>query len=186
MKELDFYFAVDDSGKVSHESKDWKERLIEFARRNKGKKGVVTYRVSDTDVEIWQHKYYRGYLLPPIARECFGDDLQAAHDALKEKFLFYKLNSEDEILPRFRRRCNKYFFFQNDDQNKRRVFLGITPSTGDINGDEFNTFIKKVEMFGIEFANLKLDETGNAIRTFAASEVSKDEQISLFEDTIKL
>jgi hypothetical protein len=179
LKELDFYFGIDENGKVTHETKEWREKLIAFANKNRGKKGIVTYRVSDTDAEIWQHKYYRGYLLPPIAKECFGDDLLSAHDALKEKFLFYKLNNENDIQARFRRRCNKYYYQKNDAESTGRVFVGITPSTGDLTAEEFNEFLKKVELFGIEYANLKLDETGNAIRMFAATEV-KDEQIPLW------
>lgn len=47
--------------------------------------------------EYWQHKYYRGYLLPAIAEALGERETSCVHLFLKAKYLLEKINNLDEI-----------------------------------------------------------------------------------------
>ncbi len=60
-----------------------------------GKIVEVEVKAKD-EVEYWQHKYYRGYLLPAIARQV-GEFEEVIHIYLKYKYLFVVIDDVDEI-----------------------------------------------------------------------------------------
>ena len=47
--------------------------------------------------EYWQHKYYRGYLLPAIAEAVGERETSCVHLFLKAKYLLEKINNIEEI-----------------------------------------------------------------------------------------
>ena len=82
-----------DTFSVHHGTAAWQDRFNEKFRailsnpENEGKIFDITVEPVKQDAAHWQHKWYRGYLLPAIARESFdGIDAQA-HYELKKMFL---------------------------------------------------------------------------------------------------
>jgi hypothetical protein len=186
--EIEVPFRIDSGGSV-HYLKDYKDMLNEFRDFNRNKKGVVIYRIDPETTQHYQHKYYRGYLVPPLARESFSDDESDAHDYLKEKFLFFPVKKTSDIPEKYRSRCNKYYHYTFDKETgeEKRTIVGFTPSTGDLTKDEFKQYIKKVELFINDIVGTGLAKELNKEATHyrnLALEIEPDEsgQINLFDD----
>jgi hypothetical protein len=186
--EIEVPFRIDSGGSV-HYLKDYKEMLNEFRDDNRNKKGVVIYRIDPEKTQHYQHKYYRGYVVPPFAQESFGMDEDEAHDFLKEKFLFYPVSKLSDIPHRFKEGCNKYYHYSVNKETGEEIrrLVGFTPSTAKLTKDEFKEFITKSEMFTWEITGTGLDKKKNNEATHyrnLALEIEGDdpEQSSLFED----
>lgn len=172
MRTLNLRFRVSNFGQIEYLTKNWREKVDEFKSGNELREGIVTFKINSDNVKHWQHKYYRGYLLPQISSAMHAGNLQETHDLLKEKFLFIKCGSVDAIEPRHLNRCNKYFYnYENDDGEMKRAFVGYTPSTGDLQDDEMNVFLRSVEGFGLEHGFIHLDSMGQVMKTYSEGRV---------------
>lgn len=165
MKTCNVYFKITESGKFEY-SGEYQKALEIFKRSNPGREGILTYTIKSGNVEYWQHKYYRGYLLPQIADFSFDGELDKAHEYLKEQFLFIKCD-QSEIK---HNKINKYFY----QVDGKQIFIGYTPSTSELKVEEMNDFIRRVEAFGFENCNLVLDKTGIKAREFAQNSIESE------------
>ena len=126
-----------------------------FLEDNEGKKGVREYRIEEEDVKYYQHKYYRGYLIPPIAKECFDNDEYRAHVEMKKMFLFMDIQDYEKIPVKLKARCIP--IWKNLDTGED-ILIGILPSTGDLSKNDMREYMLKVENFGFEMAMYAITE----------------------------
>ena len=137
------------------------DELQKFIEANEGKQGTREYRIEGESVKHSQHKYYRGYLIPPIARECFDNDEYRAHIEMKKMFLFRDCGSYEKIPPKLRGRCIPMWRVNPDGEE---ILVGYLPSTGDITKKEMDEYILVVEKFSFEMAMNDIPPDGVEIR----------------------
>lgn len=151
-------FTIKD-GKIEYV--DWdKDTFEEFKRINEGKTGILTLEIIKSEIEYYQLKYYWGYLVKPLAMQSFDNDSEKAHWFLKERFLFYKCDNEDEIPSSHRKRCAKYFY----NVDGKNIFIGYVRSLSTLKHDEMDEYILKVENYLMDLGLLGIDSEGKKIR----------------------
>jgi len=136
----------------------------QFLKDNEGKRGVREYRIEEDSVKHSQHKYYRGYLIPPIARECFDGDEYRTHLEMKKIFLFRDVRDYGEIPEKHKARCIPIWRTNPDGEE---IIIGYLPSTGDVTRKEMNEYILNVEQFSFEMAMNAIPPEGIEIRNRA-------------------
>lgn len=121
-----------------------------------------TYQVEIKKIDskkYWQLKYYWGYLIEQMAFYSFNSK-EEAHLFFKEKFLFYRVDSADEIPQEHKRRAIKYFYKTNNGSH----LVGYVRSLSTLDYEEMKQYIFKVEEFLLQEGLLSLDKEGLKIR----------------------
>jgi len=152
MKDLKIPFAIT-SGSLKYLRK-YDLDFQKFKDANPDKMGEVTYSITENSVAYHQHKWYRGFLLPPIAKESFDGLEFKAHLELKRKFLFRSVNEWEEIPKKYRSKCFPVLRSVLDGSTgefEENVICGYLPSTADLNYEEMKDFILNVEKFMAEY-----------------------------------
>ena len=109
--------------------------------------------------KYWQLKYYWGYLVEPMTFYSFNSK-EEAHIFFKEKFLFYKANSDEEIPQEHKRKAIKYFYKTSSGVH----LIGYLRSISTLDYEEMKQYILKVEEFMLQEGILSLDKEGLKIR----------------------
>jgi len=109
--------------------------------------------------KYWQLKYYWGYLVEPMTFYSFNSK-EEAHIFFKEKFLFYKANSDEEIPQEHKRKAIKYFYKTSSGVH----LIGYLRSISTLDYEEMKQYILKVEEFMLQEGLLSLDKEGLKIR----------------------
>jgi len=109
--------------------------------------------------KYWQLKYYWGYLVEPMTFYSFNSK-EEAHIFFKEKFLFYKANSDEEIPQEHKRKAIKYFYKTSSGVH----LIGYLRSISTLDYEEMKQYILKVEEFMLQEGILSLDKEGLEIR----------------------
>ena len=124
------------------------------------KDGTYQVEIKKIDSKKYrQLKYYWGYLIEPMAFYSFNSK-EEAHLYFKEKFLFYRVNSDEEIPQEHKRRSIKYFY----KTNSGTYLIGYVRSLSTLDYEEMKQYIFKVEEFMLQEGLLSLDKEGLKIR----------------------
>ena len=126
-------------GSISYQSIKDRDKLRDFLRSSEGHSIDITIEIADSP-EYFQHKYYRGYLVPDVAFNSSEVDNDYIHELLKKRFLFKHVSELKEIPNKYRKRCIRYV-------NQESELIGYTPSTANLTYKEMKEYILKVEMF---------------------------------------
>lgn len=112
-------------------------RMKAFFGKFVGNDVEITMVVPD-GVRYWQHKYYRGFVLPDIALGMGENDIEYLHEfVLKQQFLFFTVKDYKDIPARHHKGIR---IIMDNDQ-----VIGYVPSMSAINYDEGKAFILKCE-----------------------------------------
>ena len=152
MKDLKIPFAIT-SGSLKYLRK-YDLDFQKFKDANPDKMGEVTYSITENSIAYHQHKWYRGFLLPPIAEESYNNLLFKAHFELKKMFLFRDVTAWEEIPKKVQGRCYPVVrSIVNTDTGEilEDVLCGYLPSMADLNYEEMKKFILNVELFMDEY-----------------------------------
>lgn len=150
MKELKIPFKVW-HGQFGFGSADRDKLEVEFLEFNEGKEGEIIYRTIERDIQYYQHKYYRGFLVPPIANDSYSGNRFETHLRLKEMFLVVAVSSFFDIPTKHQERAIPvYDYFIENNEIIKKTLCGYIPSTKDIAESEMRKFILDVELFAAE------------------------------------
>lgn len=140
--ELHGYIDHDKNGKsvINYDDQFFKNKIDSFKQKNENHRILVRFEVIDKP-EYYLHKYYRGFLLPDLAKAIGEVDTNYVHIQMKKRFLYEKVEQLSEVPTRYRSRCN-YFI---EEKNGKSELVGYTPSTGDIPHQNMKDYIQKVE-----------------------------------------
>jgi len=135
-------------GKIKHLDA-FIENLTKFKNlpENDGMYGEISIETHDKGIRYHRHKYYRGYLLPPISAEAFDGNMLKAHIELKRMFLYNFVTALEEIPQKHRDRCIIEYNTWQEDGKPRREPCGWIPSMANLTDREAIDFVKKVENF---------------------------------------
>lgn len=140
MNKTTLLFEIDQNG-VMQFSNTALKRLAKFRNANILKNGEVTLEIADRP-EYYQHKYYRGWVLPFIAESQCEQDLTYLHEfVLKREFLYFEINDLKDIPEKHRRRCR---VVTKEIEGKEKVVAYI-PSTAILTFEEMKKFIEQTE-----------------------------------------
>ena len=140
--------------------------VIEDKKLQKYNNHIVEVEIKlKDDAEYWQHKYYRGYLLPAIANH-IGEVPSIVHIYLKYKYLLEIVDNVEQIPKKYltkgiyvakardiismKLQCAEYIagtIIVHDDND---IITGYIPSLATIDKGEFNDYILQCESFLIE------------------------------------
>jgi hypothetical protein len=151
------------------------------------REGEIIIDFKEKDVRWYQHKYYRGYVLPPIAEKAFNGRLRRAHLEMKRQFLYVPICDLDDIPEKHMDKCIIDSTITKDENgNKTTTINGYLPSMGSITHKEAAEFILKCEAFLFEFLEGAIEREGVAYRDGALMiKRNENETMSpMFEDTI--
>lgn len=117
----------------------YNEKINDFKLANEGHKVAVTIEIADSP-EYYQHKYYRGYLLPDVTFNESEVDADYVHDfILKPMFLKRKVNDHREIPKKYWGHCRVLMQWTD--------VVGYIPSTGKLTYREMREYIENVELY---------------------------------------
>lgn len=121
---------------------DFEKEIHELKDKHEGAWGECTYEIIDK-VKYFQHKYYRGFLLPDITFAMGEVDQEQVHIELKKDFLFKKIDSGDyNDIPK-KHRSRSIIVVQVVDLAD--VVVGYIPSTANLTYKKMKEFIEKCE-----------------------------------------
>lgn len=124
-------------GSLLYSDPDYRKKLKEFKAVNEGFSCDVIFESHD-NVRYWQHKYYRGFILPIIAEAQGEKDIDYLHEfILKERFLRFKVEDWRDIPSRHRAGCR---LMMKDDK-----VIYYVPSCAVLNYKEMREFILNTE-----------------------------------------
>lgn len=126
-----------------------------FFENNDGKDVAISIKLGGDSVAFWQHKFYRGFLLPCVANESYSDNEQLAHFSMKKMFLLRYCNGIADIPKEYIERA--ILIAAGDD------IMAYIPSTGDLSYQDMAKFILDVEGLMLEFMP-GLDSEGKKAR----------------------
>jgi hypothetical protein len=134
-------------------TKDHKKKQAEFAKKNNEKDFVITIEAV-SKAEYYQHKFYRGILLPSIA-DCIGEkSLNYVHNfVVKKRFAFYPI--EENNISKVPKKHQKGIIFLQEEREKfdsitgeiteYNVISGYLRSLSTFDSKEFQKFNDEVE-----------------------------------------
>jgi hypothetical protein len=146
---------------IQYENPNYVDIINAFKTQHDGEYIEVTFSVK-SGVFYFQHKYYRGYLLPSIA-EAYGEkDLDKVHISLKRSYLFQECKHINEIP---KKHFKKGYIVISADALRNMdfghltwqyitgviivhdndVIIGYIPSTSSIKSEEMRGYILKCE-----------------------------------------
>ena len=163
MKSIESHFKIQ-RGQIVFLNDESPPELRELIEKNEGRRGIREIRIEEDSVKYYQHKYYRGYLLPPIARECFDGDEFKTHIEMKKRFLWREVKEYQEIPRKHRDRCIPVWKITEDGEE---LLIGYLPSTGDLTEREMREYIILVEQFSFDMAMNTIPEEGIPVRNAA-------------------
>ena len=163
MKAIETHFKIQ-GGKLVFLNPENPPELQELIEQNEGRRGVREIRIEEDSVKYSQHKYYRGYLIPPIARGCFDGDEFKAHIEMKKRFLCREVHEYAEIPRKRQGRCIPIWKITPDGEE---LLIGYLPSTGDLTEREMREYIILVEQFSFDMAMNAIPEEGIPVRNAA-------------------
>jgi hypothetical protein len=136
------------NNRICYRNNKFREEIEKFKKKNEGKKILIQFKIADTP-EFFQHKYYRGYLLPDITRALGEMDQEYVHRyILKKQFLFKEmkeLNKISMIPQKYRAKCVMYTAKVKKDNKEFDVVYGYSPSIADLTFREFYDYIIQCE-----------------------------------------
>lgn len=158
------------TGKIQNGKIDYFENNMsnynQFKADNEGKNVDVTIEIMDRP-EYYQHKYYRGGLLPAIAEASGEHNVHIQHILLKYDFLFRKEEIPSNIPKKYythgiytihEHRFNNVMLFKIPCKYIKGIMMvlklydsglekliGYIPSTADLTYDEMKQYIKQCE-----------------------------------------
>lgn len=153
------------------------------------KYGYITVDMKEIPIADSRRNYYYGYLIPPIA-EKIGETEDDTHILMKRKFDFYHINNIDEIPERHRDRALLEYELYQDGQLKgifraqwypgfttpkisTEILLelvGYMQSISTMNNREGAKYVKKVEVWAIDFLKIPIKADAPHVRTDAMRE----------------
>jgi len=146
MNKTTLLFEIDQNG-VMQFSNTALKRLDKFRNANILKNGEVTLEIVDRP-EYYQHKFYRKWILEPIAEAQGEKDLGYLHEfIIKKEFLYFEINDLRDIPEKHRRRCRvltKEVDGENEGEKVEKVVAYI-PSTAILTFEEMKKFIEQTE-----------------------------------------
>lgn len=163
MKSIETHFKVQ-RGNIVFLNDPHPPELQKLIEKNEGRRGVREIRIEEDSVAYHQHKFYRGYLIPPIAEAAFDGDEFQAHIEMKKRFLFREIHEYGEIPRKHQSRCIPVWRITPDGEE---VLIGYLPSTGDLTKDEMRDYIQRVEKFSDEMGMYALTGEGIEARNMA-------------------
>jgi hypothetical protein len=180
------------AGKIVFTVDDFMKKLGEFALNFEGQWGEAYFEIVDS-VQYFQHKYYRGYLLPEVAY-LYSETEDYTHNwILKPEFLFFSLPDGDvkKIPNKHLKNCRIITRMEKEnhgpDAKEIEVVKGYIPSTAVLTFDEMKDYIIKVENRLISdqqgrLGAVKNEKEANHYRGLAnMTEIIGARQESLFE-----
>jgi len=160
---------------------DHKGKQLDFAKKHHGLDFEINI-IQIKRAEYFQHKYYRGCLLPSIADFYGSLNYEQIHfKEVKGRFLFYQIiDNNISTIPDSHK---KGIMFFNDGEN----ITGYTRSTSSLDYDEFVEFNKKVEFFLFDELNYRIIENvqDDAVKYKKAMEseiFAQEENIENFDE----
>lgn len=129
-----------------------------------GAEGEISIDMNEKSTRWHQHKYYRGYVLPPIAVNAFDGRIRHAHFEMKKQFLYYPITCIEEIPEKHFSRCIIDSKTITKDGAIISSISGYIPSMAIISTQEAAEFIQKCEMFLIDFLQGSIDQDGMTYR----------------------
>jgi hypothetical protein len=125
-------------GRIAYSNKDFEKEFAQMKENHEGEHGEVIFEIID-QVRYFQHKYYRGFLLPDVAFFFCEDEYYVHEVELKQRFLFREvMNNDWENIPsKYRGKCR---IVMQDD-----IVIGYIPSTGALTYQEMKDYILQVE-----------------------------------------
>lgn len=119
--------------------------LLSF--ENEGKFYEVVVTLIKDPAQYFQHKHYRGHLLPMIAKESYDGILAKAHYELKKMFLIRYATDWKEIPKKHWDRITILTRTKVDAETGEEYeeMYGYLPSTAKLSKAEFKEYIEKVE-----------------------------------------
>ena len=138
MKKISLFFEIDQNGEKKF-SKTFQKKFRSFVQKNILKKIEMTLEVIDSP-EYYQHKHYRGEVLPAIADAQGEMDLYYLHNfILKKQFgHHYEISKIDEIPEKHRKSC---IIITKEIEGIERV-VGYIRSSSTFSFEEMDIFIK--------------------------------------------
>ena len=136
--------------------------------KNEGLIFDISVKPVSQDARYWQHKFYRGYLIPAIAAESFDGIEAKAHYELKKMLLFVQVSSWEEIPSKHRDKCTPLLRQTVVDGEVKDELYAYIPSTANLTKKEFEDYIKKVEVLATDLQLSFVDKDGNNVEKQAA------------------
>lgn len=150
---------------------------IKNDKKYQNREGEIMIEFKEQDVEYYQHKYYRGFLLPDIADTAFDGKKRRAHIEMKRMFLYFDVNNEDDIPAKHFGRCIlDYERYKLADGKIVHNLRGYMPSMGDITKKEAKEFILKVENFAFTDLQIGYEKGSEAAVTRQKGLEQEDEE----------
>ena len=138
------------AGRLLYTNNDFEKQIVAMKDKHEGEFGEVIFEIVDK-VQHFQHRYYRGYLLPDVTFALGEIDQSYVHEfILKPKFLARKIEDHDwhNIPNKHRSNCRIITrIITNQGGEKEEVPDEYCPSTGVLTYDEMAQYIKDVENF---------------------------------------
>jgi hypothetical protein len=116
------------------------------------------------DIEYWQHKYYRGYILPMIALAQGELDIEYVHQELKDKFIKYQYIDLRDIPSRHRSRCRIIQIDRVTIDGEVKSEKYYVPSMATLNEQEAREYILKTEGLRDGFIDWSIGEDKEKIK----------------------
>ena len=155
-------------GRIQYRDIDYTKKIHKFKEQNEGEKINVTIEKYETP-EYFQHKYYRGYLLPDVAKAYGERDTEYVHRfELKKDFALIPVDSAEDIPQKYKSKCVVYVQdVEIDGEIKTRV-AGYSKSCADMTYDEMKEYILKVEhrLFVDLSGHIGMDRSGDDLQQY--------------------
>ena len=140
---------------IDYTSMSKRSELREFIKSNSGKSINIKIEVIDSPA-YFQHKYYRGQLVPDIAHNESEVDVYTTHEELKKKLIRFKVETWGDIPSKYRSKCSRF-----EDKNNEKWY---TPSTADLTYKEMREYILNVEKY-LDKIGGHLGDCGHTLRS---------------------
>ena len=128
-------------GKINYHNPDFENDFQDMKLDNEGTWGECVYEIVDK-AQYFQHKYYRGFVLPDITFAMGEISQDNIHIELKKEFLFRKVDGNYESIPKkHRSRC----IIVTQVADIVDEIVGYIPSTANLTYNEMKEFIDKCE-----------------------------------------
>lgn len=151
--------------------KGFLSRLLDLVKdpQNNGKSFEAKVEPVALSAAWYQHKYYRGFLLPAIADESFDQIDEKAHWFFKEKFLKLDASDWSDVPAKYRRGGTPLFKEWKDEAGEiHRDMYAFILSTANLTQKEFKEYIKNVESLANDLQLSYKDKSGNDVSAKAA------------------
>ena len=142
------------------------EGFNKAAEELKNIKGEIVFLPYDKP-HHWLYKYYYGYLLEDIMQHIGDADKDNLHWFFKTKYLTIQVKDLNEVPVKFRKtsrtiqRVKEIYDRESGELIATNKYYDVTFSTASIDGRMFREYIKKIEMFFMDFLGGGMSERTN-------------------------